>query len=138
MLSGKSSLFDRLTESASVDMQTGAIRPLATAREEVKSMKVKMIKSAPGSIDGMNVQVFEAGFEYDVPVFMADSFIKKGYAQALTAKPTETKVVEPMETKEDLSEKTVDELKEMAKALDLSGYSGMKKSELIQAIEVAK
>lgn len=36
---------------------------------------------------------------------------------------------------EDLSKKTVAELKEMAKAKDITGYSSMKKAELIAALE---
>ncbi|MEM8507020.1 MAG: 50S ribosomal protein L21 [Bacteroidota bacterium] len=59
-------------------------------------------------------------------------------AETKVAKPpkTEAKVVKEAAPKggEDLSKKTVAELKEMAKAKEITGYSSMKKAELIAAL----
>ncbi|MCF1420596.1 50S ribosomal protein L21 [Mangrovimonas futianensis] len=75
--------------------------------------------------------------------------VKNGHRQALTeiviesivasgAKPAakaEKKVEAPKaEVSQDLSALTVAELREMAKAKDISGYSSMKKAELIEAL----
>ncbi|MCF1191137.1 50S ribosomal protein L21 [Mangrovimonas sp. AS39] len=75
--------------------------------------------------------------------------VKNGHRQALTeiviesivasgAKPAakaEKKVEAPKaEASQDLSALTVAELREMAKAKDISGYSSMKKAELIEAL----
>ena len=46
-----------------------------------------------------------------------------------------TKKEEKAEVKEDLTEKTVAELRELAKAKDIKGYSTMKKAELIDALK---
>ncbi|MEM1339722.1 MAG: 50S ribosomal protein L21 [Bacteroidota bacterium] len=59
-------------------------------------------------------------------------------AETKVAKPpkTEAKVVKEAAPKggEDLGKKTVAELKEMAKAKEITGYSSMKKAELIAAL----
>lgn len=47
----------------------------------------------------------------------------------------ETKIVEKAVVKEDLSTKTVAELRELAKAKDVKGYSTLKKAELIEALK---
>ena len=47
----------------------------------------------------------------------------------------ETKTVEKKEVKEDLSSKTVAELKELAKAKNVDGYTTMKKAELLEALK---
>ena len=47
----------------------------------------------------------------------------------------ETKKTTKKETKEDLDSKTVAELKEMAKAKGVEGYSKLKKAELIEALK---
>ena len=47
----------------------------------------------------------------------------------------ETKTVEKKEVKEDLSSKTVAELKELAKAKNIAGYTTMKKAELLEALK---
>ncbi|MCL6437220.1 MAG: Rho termination factor N-terminal domain-containing protein [Rubrobacteraceae bacterium] len=42
---------------------------------------------------------------------------------------------QPSPSPADLSEKTVEELRELAKARGISGYANMKKAELIEALE---
>ena len=49
-------------------------------------------------------------------------------------KATPKKEAPKAKATEDLSSKTVSELKEMAKAKDITGYSSMKKAELIEAL----
>ena len=48
---------------------------------------------------------------------------------------TETKETKKAEVKEDLSSKTVSELREIAKSRDVKGYSTMKKAELLEALK---
>ncbi|URN85867.1 Rho termination factor N-terminal domain-containing protein [Acetobacterium wieringae] len=101
-------------------------------------MKIKMLKKVLGSIDGIRVNTYEEGQIYNVPLFMADSFILKGYAENLEAGPMEQKVIEQEETKYDeLSGRTVDELKEIAKSMGVAGYSKLNKNDLVQAIHDA-
>ena len=59
---------------------------------------------------------------------------KKEAPKAAPVKEAAKPKVEPKAV-EDLSKKTVAELKEMAKAKDITGYSSMKKAELIAALE---
>ena len=68
---------------------------------------------------------------------------KKETVKKEAAKKTETKTTEKKaaakptakkETKEDLSSKTVAELKEMAKKAKIEGYTSMKKADLIKAL----
>lgn len=51
------------------------------------------------------------------------------------APKTETKEEKKAEVKEDLTVKTVSELRELAKAKDIKGYSTMKKAELLEALK---
>ena len=69
---------------------------------------------------------------------------KKETVKKEAAKKTETKTTEKKaaakptakkETKEDLSSKTVAELKEMAKKAKIEGYTSMKKADLVKALE---
>ncbi|UYO61817.1 Rho termination factor N-terminal domain-containing protein [Acetobacterium wieringae] len=101
-------------------------------------MKIKMIKRAPGSIDGIRTEFYEEGQIYDLPLFMANSFEAKGYAVKIDGAPQEQKVISPVETKhEELSMQTMDELKEIAKSMGISGYSKLNKEDLIKAIHDA-
>ena len=52
-----------------------------------------------------------------------------------TEKKTASKTTAKKETKEDLSSKTVAELKEMAKKKKIEGYTSMKKADLIKALQ---
>ena len=58
----------------------------------------------------------------------------KKKAAAKPAASEATKEAAPKAESADLSSKTVAELKELAKAQDISGYSSMKKAELIEAL----
>ncbi|MEA4805090.1 MAG: Rho termination factor N-terminal domain-containing protein [Acetobacterium wieringae] len=132
------SLFDRLTEHSKVDIQTGAIAPIVREERVEYTMKIKMIKTVPGSLNGITIQTFDEGVEYDLPKELADAFILKGYAENLEAGPMEQKVIEPEENKHDeLSGRTVDELKEIAKSMGIKGYTKLSKDELVQAIHEA-
>mgnify|MGYP002395878293 CR=1 FL=1 len=55
-------------------------------------------------------------------------------AEAKPVAKTETKLAETKEVSQDLSKHTVAELKEMAKAKGITGYSSMKKADLIAAL----
>ena len=55
--------------------------------------------------------------------------------QEKVAATKETKTETKKEVKEDLSSKTVAELKEMAKKANIEGYTSMKKAELLEALK---
>ena len=55
--------------------------------------------------------------------------------KAAKAEKTETEAPAKKEVKEDLSSKTVAELKELAKAKNVAGYTTMKKAELLEALK---
>ena len=55
--------------------------------------------------------------------------------KATKAEKAETKVSVKKEVKEDLSSKTVAELKELAKSKNIAGYTTMKKAELLEALK---
>jgi hypothetical protein len=133
------SLFDKLTEHSKVDIQTGAITPIERKERVEYTMKINMLRTVPGSINGITIQTFDEGVEYDLPNELADAFILKGYAENLEAEQMEQKVVEPEQTKEseDHPERTVDELREIAKSMGIKGYTKFNKEELTQAIHDA-
>lgn len=100
-------------------------------------MKIKMIIRVPGSIDGIRTEFYEEGQIYDVPLFMANSFEAKGYAVKIDSAPQERKVFITNEFKaEELAARTVDDLRDIAKASRIAGYSKLNKEDLIQAILV--
>ena len=67
--------------------------------------------------------------------FEKKSFVKESNKKV--EEPKEEKTVEPKKAvvKEDLTKKTVAELREMAKAKEIKGYSTMKKQELVDALK---
>ena len=66
--------------------------------------------------------------------FEKKSFVKESNKEKVEAKE-EKEVTEEKAVDNDLSKKTVAELREMAKAKDIKGYSTMKKSELVDALK---
>jgi len=48
-------------------------------------MLVKMIKTTPGSKDGISVQKYEAGKEYNLPESLASAFVSVGVAEEVKA-----------------------------------------------------
>ena len=61
---------------------------------------------------------------------------RKEFKKDETVNPREAKTVEKKaEVKEDLTEKTVAELRDLAKSKDVKGYSTMKKAELLDALK---
>lgn len=85
--------------------------------------KPKAKKAAPTKAKGKDAAV-------DVSVASKPKAVKKEPAKGVAPKK-ETK----SKSNEDLSKKTVAELKEMAKAKEITGYSSMKKAELIEALK---
>jgi hypothetical protein len=62
-------------------------------------MKIRMLRSAPGSVDGIRVGMYEVDQEYDLStsagaVDLAQSFVGAGLAEKLGASPAEPVVAE--------------------------------------------
>ncbi len=72
---------------------------------------------------------------YQKPYHKPETVAVKEEAKVEVKPVVETKVVEKAVVKEDLSTKTVAELRELAKAKDVKGYSTLKKAELIEALK---
>jgi hypothetical protein len=58
-------------------------------------MKIRMLRSAPGSVDGIRVGMYEVGQEYDLStspgaVDLAQSFVGAGLAEKLGAGPAKS------------------------------------------------
>jgi hypothetical protein len=47
-------------------------------------VKIKMLEDAPGSPDGIHVQDYENGVEYDVPDRLGEVFVQYGHAAPAT------------------------------------------------------
>ena len=55
--------------------------------------RVKMLRSVPGSLDGITQTVFQAGREYDLPDEMVRGFINEGWIElVLERKPEPAKL----------------------------------------------
>jgi hypothetical protein len=48
-------------------------------------MQIKMLQDAPGSPDGIHVQDYENGVEYDVPARLGEVFVEHGHAELADA-----------------------------------------------------
>lgn len=57
--------------------------------------RVKMLRSVPGSLDGLTETVFMSGREYDLPDNMVRDFINEGWVELVL----ETKPEPKLETK---------------------------------------
>lgn len=56
--------------------------------------KVKMLKTKPGSPDGVSVRVYDKGKEYDLPEDLANVFLKELKCCELIKPPTAAEVAE--------------------------------------------
>ncbi len=54
-------------------------------------MRVKMLTTVPASPDGLAVQLYKKGEEYDVPKPLGTMFVAEDWAEALKAAPAENK-----------------------------------------------
>lgn len=64
-------------------------------------MKIKMIKSKKGSIDGVTINVYTIGSEVDLPEDLAEAFLLIGVAEVVKENRIEP---EPIETPEKMEE----------------------------------
>ena len=109
--------------------------------EEGQSAEVDSLLAIIGPA-GTDVSAVAANFKVDVPKEEKTTLNKEASkpapkAEAKKADPKkETKAAAPKAeaASTDLSKKTVAELKEMAKAQGITGYSSMKKAELVEAL----
>jgi large subunit ribosomal protein L20 len=91
------------------------------------------------------VEVAKKGLAGEVKPVVAEVAVKAPKAEVKVAPKAEVKVAPKAEVKEapkavevDLEKLTVAQLKEMAQELGLSGLSGMKKADLVEAIRAAQ
>lgn len=95
-------------------------------------MKVVAKKDFRYSLDGININDYQEGVEYEVQETFANKMLSNGYIEV------NTQQFENKNTKQDLNEMTVKELQEIAKELEIQGYYDMKKDDLIKAIKENK
>ena len=69
---------------------------------------------------------------------LAQEFISRGLAKEAGTKEAIEATAEQAQEAGDFSSKTVPQLKELARAQGIEGYSSMKKDDLIKALESAK
>lgn len=93
--------------------------------ERRKVTKIRMQETYTPTADGRGRTRY-AGSEYDVPEEVAQEIVEAGVGQFAT------------QSAQEAESKRVDELKEDAKKLGISGYSALNKEQLIAAIENAK
>jgi len=77
-------------------------------------IKIKMLITTPGALDGIHIKNFEKGLLYSIPdqisVYLKDLFLKMGVAEEVNITrqrgltPSETKPSNPSETKKSLEE----------------------------------
>ena len=117
----------KLVDYVSDDKTTNPNEIMQKAVDSVK-------KKEPRRVEDNNRGKFNKG---NKKPFEKKSFVKESNKEKEEPKKEEkpAKKEEKAEVKEDLTKKTVAELREMAKAKDIKGYSTMKKQELVDALK---
>ncbi len=87
-------------------------------KQKEKRMKIRMKSTQKSAVDGIHLQEYGKGRQYDIPEGVARRFIRKDWAVAVGKAPVpekkveeklETKVIEPPEIKDEKLEEPKDE-----------------------------
>ena len=105
-------------------------------------LKIKMLKTTAGALDGISIRKFEKGLLYEVPVqisdYLAKLFLKMEVAEiaAVPRKrnpaPSETAVIDPPEIKVEPEPEPVEKPKVIMRVFQLADELNMSSKDLIK------
>ena len=108
--------------------------------------KIKMLKTAPGSPDGIHVLKYQANAEYDIPDRLAGTFVSLRvavYVPPPVIKPPETQLIESAPEKKEVFEEfagedDVDEEEEIELHELLGSDNNAKDKKIMRVFQLAK